>query len=166
MSHAYGFSWRAFIGFQASWFALIYWQYLALLPVALYAAYAIWRLPTKGKLAVIAVFVLGLVVDSLLVASNIIQFVGSNGLPLWFVLIWLVFAIAAVEFMAAMLKPIWLAVLLAGVGGPLSYFSGAKLSQHLLLFPQHDISWLVLIIVWSVIGILLGQTRSLYVPVN
>lgn len=158
-----GFNWRALIGFQLCWFALVLWQQWALLPVLLYWLYGLWRLGNVERVAVLLIVLAGVAVDTLLVQLNVMQFSGSNLLPLWFVLLWAVFALAAVEFMTKVLTRPWLAALLGGSGGPLSYWSGAALSGGVLQFPLPLYSAMVLIVVWALIAIALGQSRSWYV---
>jgi hypothetical protein len=105
----------------------------------------------------------GVVVDTSLVQLNVLQFSGGNLLPLWFVLLWAVFALAAVEFMAKVLTKPWLAALLGASGGPLSYWGGAALSGGAMQFPLPLYSAVVLIVVWALIAIALGQSRRWYV---
>lgn len=162
MPQPYQFSWRAFIGFELSWCALVYWQQLALLPVALYVLYGLWQLPGKGRLAVLATFVVGVLLDSALVALSVLEFSDGSGLPMWFMLLWLVFALAAVEFMSRLLSSVWLAAFLGATAGPLSYYAGAALSNDALRFPQGAVSLLVLALCWALLSVLLGSSRRLY----
>jgi hypothetical protein len=157
------FNWRALIGFELCWLALVYWQQLVVIPVLLYWCYGMWRLSKAGRIAVLITLSAGVVVDTSLVQLNVLQFSGGNLLPLWFVLLWAVFALAAVEFMAKVLTKPWLAVILGASGGPLSYWGGAALSGGALQFPLQLYSALVLIVVWALIAIALGQSRRWYV---
>lgn len=168
MSIATGFNWRALIGFQLGWFALIFWQNLALVPVAMYWCYGLWCLTLRQRLAVLIILLIGLCIDALLIQRNILQFVSAQGvelmgLPLWFIALWAIFALASVEFMASVLTKPWLAAVLGASGGPLSYYSGAALSGGALQFPSGMWSAVCLIVVWALIAILLGQSRRLYV---
>ncbi|GAB2932024.1 DUF2878 domain-containing protein [Rheinheimera gaetbuli] len=157
------FNWRALIGFELCWLALVYWQQLAVIPVLLYWCYGMWRLNKAGRIAVVITLIAGLVVDMLLVQVNVLQFSSGSLLPLWFVLLWGVFALAAVEFMAKVLTKPWLAAILGASGGPLSYWGGAALSGGVMQFPQPLYSALVLTAVWALIAIALGQSRRWYV---
>jgi len=168
MNQVTGFNWRALIGFQLCWFALIFWQNLALLPVVLYWCFGVWYLTMRSRLAVLIILVAGLSIDLLLTYSNILQFRTAEafsllGIPLWFVGLWAIFALAAVEFMARVLTKPWLAIILGASGGPLSYYSGAALSGGALQFPSGIWSAICLILVWACIAVLLGQSRRLYV---
>jgi hypothetical protein len=158
-----GFNWRALLGFELCWFALVYFQQLAVLPVLAYLVYGLWQLDKAGRIAVLLILPAGLGIDTLLLQLNVIQFSGSTLLPFWFVLLWAVFALAAVEFMAKVLTKPWLAAILGASGGPLSYWGGAALSGGALQFPLQLYSAAVLIVVWALIAIALGQSRSWYV---
>jgi hypothetical protein len=158
-----GFNWRALVGFELCWFALVYWQQHAVLPVLAYLVYGLWQLDKAGRIAVLLILLAGIGIDTLLLRLDVILFSGDALLPLWFVLLWAVFALAAVEFMAKVLTKPWLAVILGASGGPLSYWGGAALSGGALQFPLQLYSALVLIVVWVLIAIALGQSRRWYV---
>lgn len=153
---------RSMLGFQLCWFALILLQQQAVLPVLIYLAYGLWQLPNKARLAVLLTLVIGLAIDSLLLQLNVLQFGADSMLPLWFVMLWAAFALAAVETMARWLTNPWLALLLGGIGGPLSYVGGAALSGDALTFPKAQISVLVLVAVWAILALVLGQSRRFY----
>jgi len=157
------FNWRALIGFELCWFALVYFQQQAVLPVLAYVGYGLWQLNKAGRVAVLLILLAGIGIDTLLLRLNVIQFSSGALLPVWFVLLWAVFALAAVEFMAKVLTKPWLAAILGGSGGPLSYWGGAALSGGALQFPLQLYSALVLIVVWALIAIALGQSRRWYV---
>lgn len=163
MSGKTTFNWRALTGFELCWLALVYWQQLAVIPVLLYWCYGIWRLSKAGRIAVLVTLIAGVVVDTLLVQLNVLQFSSGSLLPLWFVLLWAVFALAAVEFMAKVLTKPWLAALLGASGGPLSYWGGAALSGGAMQFPLQLWSAVILVVVWALIAIALGQSRRWYV---
>ena len=163
MDNNIAFNWRALIGFELCWLALVYWQQLAVIPVLLYWCYGIWRLSKAGRIAVVLTLIAGVVIDSLLVQVNVLQFSSGNLLPLWFVLLWAVFALAAVEFMAKVLTKPWLAAILGASGGPLSYWGGAALSGGAMQFPLQLWSAVILVVVWALIAIALGQSRRWYV---
>ncbi|MGP9802382.1 DUF2878 domain-containing protein [Rheinheimera sp. NSM] len=163
MAGAKGFNWRALVGFELCWFALVYFQQMAVLPVLAYLVYGLWQLDKAGRVAVLLILLAGVATDTLLLRLNVIQFSGSTLLPFWFVLLWAVFALAAVEFMAKVLTKPWLAAILGASGGPLSYWGGAALSGGALQFPLQLYSAVVLIVVWAFIAVALGQSRRWYV---
>jgi len=155
--------WRALLGFQICWFALVCWQYQAVVPVMLYLSYGLWRLQRKRRLAVILTATAGVCIDVLLLQLNVLQFAGTTVMPLWFVLLWVLFALAAVEFMAVWLTRPWLAAVLGASGGPVSYWGGAALSGGALQFPLGMVSLGVLTIIWAMLAIALGHSRRWYV---
>lgn len=163
MSNEQRFNWRALIGFELCWFALVFWQSFAMLPVVLYWLYGFWRLTRAERVAVLLILLLGVLLDSVLLAANVLRFESALVLPLWFVLLWGIFALAAVEFMTRVLTRPWLAALLGASGGPLSYWGGAALSGGVLQFPSPLYSVTVLVVVWALLAIALGQTRRFYV---
>lgn len=158
-----GFNWRALLGFELCWFALVYFQQLAVLPVLVYVLYGLSQLTKVARAAVLLIMLTGVVVDTILLQLAIIQFTVSSWIPFWFIVLWAVFALAAVEFMAKVLVRPWLAAVLGASGGPLSYWMGAALSNNALQFPLGIYSVIALIPVWAVIAIALGQSRRFYV---
>lgn len=142
-------NWRAVIGFELGWLALVYFQHLAMLPVAIYLLWAWWRLPKPRQILVLQLALLGIAIDSVLVFSGVLQFTSTIWLPAWFLLLWCLFALAVVEVFAALLKPLWLAPILGAVGGPLSYLGGAVLSGGQLLMPLGWVSWASLVLIWA-----------------
>jgi hypothetical protein len=157
-----GIHWRSIIGFELAWLALVYFQSLAIVPALAYLLYGLYRLPNRPRLAVLIIATTGIALDTLLVSLQIISFSETLLLPGWFLLIWLLFALAAVETMAGFLRPWWLGMLLGAIGGPLSYLGGAALSGGVLQFPLASGSFVILVAVWAVIGVLLGYSRRFY----
>ncbi|MDX1536581.1 DUF2878 domain-containing protein [Arsukibacterium sp.] len=157
-----GIHWRSIIGFELAWLALVYFQSLAIVPALAYLLYGLYRLPNRPRLAVMIIAATGIVTDTLLVSLQVISFSETMLLPGWFLLIWLLFALAAVETMAGFLRPWWLGMLLGATGGPLSYLGGAALSGGILQFPLASWSFVVLVAVWGVIGVILGYSRRFY----
>ena len=71
MSTVQGFNWRALIGFELCWFALVYWQAQAMLPVLLYWLYGFWRLKRRERVAVLVIMLVGVALDSALIAAGV-----------------------------------------------------------------------------------------------
>ncbi len=156
-------SWRALIGFELAWFLLVYFQQPAFWPVLAYLLYGLWQLPTsKARLAVAAFALLGIALDSLLVSSGILRFAELGWLPLWYLLLWGVFALAMVEVMSQFLTDWRLAFALGAVGGPMSYIGGAALSNGIMTFPAGLWSYIVLAVCWGGLAVLFGYTRRWY----
>lgn len=157
-------NWRAIIGFELCWFLLVYFQQLAFWPVLAYLLYGLWRLVgARRRLAVVMIALLGVAIDSALIQLDILSFALRDSLPLWFWLLWGIFALAVVELLADFLQKPWLAFVLGATGGPLSYIGGAALSGGVLSFPAGYLSYGVLALVWGVLAVLYGQSRRFYV---
>lgn len=144
--------WRALICFELGWLALVIFQFWAVLPVALYIAWVMGRLARHQQSLVVQLALLGIVLDSLLIWLGVMSFTTSGWLPLWFLLLWCLFALTVVEAFADLLKPVWLAPFLGAVGGPLSYLGGAMLSGGILTMPLGWVSWVVLAVVWAALA--------------
>ncbi|SNY46155.1 Protein of unknown function [Arsukibacterium tuosuense] len=157
-----GIHWRSIIGFELAWLALVYFQTLAIVPALAYLLYGLYLLPNRARLAVLLITLAGLAVDAILVSLQVISFSGSSLLPGWFLLLWALFSLAAVETMAGFLRPWWLGFLLGASGGPLSYLGGAALSGGVLYFPLAAWSFVVMVIIWGIIGVILGYSRRFY----
>lgn len=155
--------WRALIGFELCWFLLVFFQQLVFWPVLAYLFYGLWRLTSnRARVAVLLTAALGIAIDSTLVATGVLSFAQLAWLPLWFLLLWGIFALALVEVMNRFLTKPWLAFLLAGVGGPLSYIGGAALSDGIMSFPAGLWSYAVLALIWGLLGVLFGYSRRWY----
>lgn len=144
--------WRALLCFELNWLALVLFQFWAMLPVATYIVWAFRRLARQQQTLVLQLTILGIAIDSILVWSGVLSFSSSAWLPLWFLMLWCLFALTVVEAFADLLKPLWLAPFLGAVGGPLSYLGGAVLSGGLLSMPMGWISWLILAVVWAALA--------------
>ncbi len=150
-----------FIAFKLCWLALIYWQYLLIVPVVLYWAFAMVRLHHKARLAVLLITLCGVLLDSLLIASGWLSFVGANMLPVWMIVLWACFALMLVQVLADMLRYKWLAALFGALGGPLAYWGGSALGGQLLYQPVLELS-LVLALCWSLLLTIFVHYRFLW----
>jgi hypothetical protein len=97
---------------------------------------------------------IGLVWDSLLVATGLIAYPTGHlapGLaPYWIVALWAVFATSLNLSMGFLKGRLWLAALFGAVGGPLSYLAGGRLgglemSDPVLALGAQGIGWAVLL---------------------
>ena len=150
-----------FIAFKLCWLALIYWQYLLIVPVLLYWGFAMLRLHQSARIAVVVVTFSGVVLDSILIASGWLNFVGSSFLPLWMGVLWACFSLMLVQVLADLLRYVWLAALFGAVGGPLAYWSGSLLGGQLLYQPELALS-VVLAICWALLLALTVHFRYLW----
>jgi hypothetical protein len=119
------------LGFKLSWFALIFWQQAALLPVFFLWLLALWLLNQPQRLAVVVLTLLGIALDFSLVQVGVFHFAETSGVPLWMMLLWGCFACVAVKVFAVWFQPWYLAVLAGAISGPLAYWAGANLGGQL-----------------------------------
>lgn len=154
-------NWTALIGFKLSWFALVLFQNLLLVPVLLFVAWSLWRCSQRERLAWLALAVAGVTLDSLLQYSGVLSFTGSAWLPLWMLTLWLAFSLVVVQVFSVYLQNYWLAALVAAVSGPMAYLGGAALSGQMQVSNTLQ-AYVVLAVCWSCYGVLSGWSRKFY----
>lgn len=148
-----------FVAFQVGWFACVLGAANALPwlgPVVVAAVVAIHltmaRRPARELRLVLVAMMIGLVVDSLLLATGWLQYrVGLwlPGLaPYWIVSMWALFATTLNVSMGWMRGRPALTVLMGAVGGPLSYLAGEKLGAMELVQPTLALA--ALAVAWAI----------------
>jgi len=117
--------------FQLGWFACVLggnslWLLLA---GGALLAHLLWISRSLAQVRLIAVVcVLGSTVDGLLLNAGVFAFKQPGVLiPFWLVLLWALLAITLNHCLAWTAKPLWRAILLGAIGGPLSYYAGQRL---------------------------------------
>ena len=117
--------------FQLGWFACVLggnclWLLLA---GGALLAHLLWISRSLAQVRLIAVVcVLGSTVDNLLLNAGVFAFKQPGVLiPFWLVLLWALLAITLNHCLAWTAKPLWRAILLGAIGGPLSYYAGQRL---------------------------------------
>lgn len=120
--------------FNLSWFAIVVTQdtVIALAIVALHlAAHVLLVGRDRSEILLIALVSLaGLAVDQGLFLSGVFTLNGQAALaPLWLSCLWPVFATTLLHAFASLHGRPWLAALVGGVGGALSYVAGVHLSD-------------------------------------
>jgi hypothetical protein len=144
-----------FAAFQLGWFACVLGAanglpWLGPIVVAAVVALhlAMSRRPMSELYLVLVAMVIGLLVDSLLLATGWLQY--SVGLwlpglaPYWIISMWALFATTLNVSMGWMRGRPILAVLMGAIGGPLSYLAGEKLGAIELTQPVHALAALSL----------------------
>lgn len=153
-----------FVIFQLGWFACVLGGDLVALLCVL-AALAIhhrYVLSTPFEyLSIVLISAAGIAWDSLLAAANILVFPQSTatGLPLWLILLWLLFATTFHHCFAWMQKYLLPSTLAGAVFGPLSYLAGSRLGEAEIAEPVMQ-SLLIMALGWAVIfpaGLILAQ---------
>ena len=127
-----------FLVFQAGWFATVLgaahgapWLGLAAVSVAVALHLRFTRRPGGEAWLLASAVLLGLVADSLLLATGWIAYPNGGWVPglapYWIVALWALFATTLNVSMRWMHGKPWLALVFGAVGGPLSYLAGARL---------------------------------------
>jgi hypothetical protein len=154
-------NWTALIGFKLSWFALVLFQNLLIIPVLLFVLWSLWRCSTAERLTWLALAVVGITLDSVLQYSGVLSFTGSGWLPLWMLTLWLAFSLVVVQVFSVYLQKYWLAALIAAVSGPMAYLGGAALSGQMQVSSATE-AYVALVLCWGCYGVLSGWSRKFY----
>lgn len=120
--------------FNLSWFVIVATQdaVLALAMVALHlAAHFVLVGRSRGEVLLIAlVTLIGIALDQLMFVLGVFNVGGVSALaPLWLSCLWPVFATTLQHAFASLQSRPWLAAIIGGVGGALSYVAGVHLSD-------------------------------------
>jgi hypothetical protein len=154
--------------FQLAWFAAVFSPQqpaLLLVPVAVAVVHLLWIGRGELKLLV-AITVLGTLIDSLLLHAGLFEFGEARWLiPPWLVLMWTLLASTLRHCLAWTARPWWLASLLGAISAPLSYYAGARLAGVGLPFGLWP-SLLALAALWAVLFPLLHQLARRLQPVE
>ncbi len=110
-------------------------------------------LDDRREWMLIGVIVLGgCLWDIAMAQFGVIRFANALpvGIPLWLVCLWFLFATTFMHSLAWMRRYLWLAVPLAGVLGPASYWMGANLTESELRAPLMT-SLLIMAAGWAIL---------------
>ena len=147
------------IGFQVCWWACVLgarngYPYLGPLVMSIFLFIHYSRLDNRNKELSFAVIVglIGTLVDTMLLQTNIIEYQGvyiDNIAPLWITAMWVGFA-ATINHSLVWLTNKWImSFLLGAIFGPLSYFTGIKFEA--LYFEVSFLTMLVLTLIWGLV---------------
>ena len=119
--------------FQLGWFACVLGAqrpWVLAIALACLVAHMLWIAEDRHEWrALLMVAACGWLLDSALLNLGLFDFPGHTWLlPPWLALLWLLFASTLRHSLYWTARPWWLASLLGGVAGPLSYFAGARLA--------------------------------------
>lgn len=115
---------------------------------------ALARRPAPEALLIVAASLIGLVWDSALIAIGLFTYPSGilvQGLaPYWMIALWAVFATSLNLSMGFLKGRLWLAALVGGIGGPVSYLAGGRLgglemSDPVLALGAQALGWAVLL---------------------
>jgi hypothetical protein len=141
--------------FQLGWFACVLGAqrpWLLLIAVACLAVQLLWI--AKGFdewFSLVRVAACGWVLDTALMHFGVLHFSGvAIVLPLWLAILWLLFASTLHHSLNWTRRPWWLGSLAGAIGGPLSYWGGARMADvglPLGIWP----SMLLLAVTWALL---------------
>jgi len=161
-----------FIGFQFAWFACVLggargWQWLGPIIVILLAAWHVRssRNPMTELRLLLIGSVLGIAFDQILLTSGWIAYPTVSPwpnwlLPPWMMALWLIFCTTLNVSMRWLRAYPVIAILFGAIGGPLAYWSGAKLDAMIWLQPMYVA--IALALGWAVLMPLLSKLASIY----
>ena len=115
-----------------------------------------WRLPKhqmKDEVALVArCLALGFVIDSALIQTHLMIYASPGVLgsisPLWMCLLWAALGITLNHSLSWLKKSYWLAAILGGITGPLSYLAGIKLGAGTM--PNQLNTLIALGLIWAI----------------
>ena len=139
MSHSLRKTITAFVGFQIVWLACAWGvpREIWALPILSGLVYLTWIIRTTTPrrpliLLILQGICLGLLVDTVLINFNLLQFKGMYPAPLewlspfWMTILWAAFAASFPYSFMWLQKKYFLAFVLGGLFGPIAYYSGEK----------------------------------------
>lgn len=142
------------IGFNVSWFGLVYWGN-AFIPISLSLLlihlYFYGRKNHELRLVLI-ITLLGVLVDSLLQYFTVFVFENNTHIPLWLITLWACFAATICHSLNFLSRHKALQLLVGGLLAPLSYIAGYKLNAVDFTFPI-SMTYLILSFIWTVLFI-------------
>ncbi|MBP2170478.1 hypothetical protein J2125_003670 [Erwinia toletana] len=139
--------WLLTLGFDAYWALAVGLRERGELAAAAIALLALWLSPHGSRWSLLALAMIGIALDSLWLALDLLHFSGSQWLPLWMLSLWLTFACWWRTLIATLKLPLSWLIALGAIGGPLSYLTGAQLGamqlQHsaALVYPLLGCGW-------------------------
>ncbi len=161
-----------FVGFQLAWFTCVLggahgWQWMGPVLVVALAALHLKLSPSPFiELRTLLIgSVLGIVFDQILLTSGWIAYPSTSSwpnwlLPPWMMALWLIFCTTLNVSMRWLRAYPLLAILFGAIGGPLAYWSGAKLDAMIWLQPLY--AAIALTLGWAVMMPLLSKLATIY----
>jgi hypothetical protein len=151
------------IGFNLSWFGLVYWGNI-FTPIALmyFASHLLNIANLKSETLLILIIVaIGISVDSFLHWYNFFIFPNSNHFPFWLMVLWLCFSTTishSLRFLAASKS---LQIVAGGIFAPLSYLAAVKLNA-VELGQSVVQTYVVLSVIWALLFIVFFYFKSIF----
>ncbi|RAP34505.1 hypothetical protein DID80_07235 [Candidatus Marinamargulisbacteria bacterium SCGC AAA071-K20] len=145
------------VGYYLTWFMLVYFSNSSDLWIAytfssmyIFMHFLLSKHRKRDAVLLMSLVSLGILVDGLLTYFNILHFKSSIevvGLPVWLIVIWALFSLLpnySLKWLHSFPKA---SILFGMIGGPLSYYSAAKLGA--VTFPNITLSLIVLSVIWG-----------------
>ena len=157
-------------GFQGAWWSVALYQekaiYLVILLISLHFVY-LKNNRAKELYFVLAVSAFGILMDSLLFNFNFFDFTHPMSLspavvPLWLMFLWLAFASTLNHCLSWLFKNKYIAFIVGGMGGSLSYLGAANLGAMTIMQSKIQ-AFLMLFIIWGAFFLIV---RSVYYKFN
>ncbi|MEW6998077.1 DUF2878 domain-containing protein [Colwelliaceae bacterium BS250] len=155
------------IGFNISWFGLVYWgnSFIPIALVLLIAHILFLSIKPNEVLLILVITFIGIGVDSFLQYFNVLIFVDVNHIPFWLMCLWACFAATICHSLRLLESSKLMQVIVGAVFAPLSYIAGYKFGVvdfgYSLFF-----SYLILSLIWAVLFILFFYLMSRLVKVE
>jgi len=126
--------------FQVGWFVCVLGGNFAALiytAIALLFHHQFILIRPRQWYVLLAIAAGGCLLDILLVQTSIIHFENADviGIPIWLMCLWLLFATTFQYCLGWLRRYLWLAVILAAVFGPMTYWLGANLADASIAAP-------------------------------
>ncbi|KRW59580.1 DUF2878 domain-containing protein [Pseudomonas sp. TTU2014-080ASC] len=141
--------------FQLGWLACVFganqpaWLIVAVLCLGIHLL-AVAENRREDCAVILRVAAAGWIVDSALMHAGLFDFGSRAILPIWLMLLWLLFASTLRYSMAWSARPLWLCCVLGACCGPLSYLAGARLADVGLPLGE-PLSLELLALIWAVL---------------
>lgn len=138
------------VGFNIAWFGLVFTGDM-FIPVAmiLFISQLWFFKATKNEIPLICLVAsIGIGLDLTLVYFGVFIFPDTEGIPLWLLTLWLVFAGTIRHSLAFLENTKLLQLFVGAIFAPLSYIAGAKLSV-VYFVPSLGVTYLMLASIWA-----------------
>jgi hypothetical protein len=149
------------IGFNVSWFGLIYWgnNFIPIAFLLLLAHLFFQSKNYKELFLILVVSVIGISVDSLLQQLTLFIFLEPSHIPFWLMMLWASFAATICHSLNFLASSKMLQLVVGGLISPLSYIAGYKFMVVDFGYSMF-ITYVVLALVWGGLFILFYYLKN------
>jgi hypothetical protein len=149
------------IGFNVSWFGLIYWgnNFIPIAFLLLLAHLFFQSKNYKEFFLILVVSVIGISVDSLLQQLTLFIFLEPSHIPFWLMMLWASFAATICHSLNFLASSKMLQLVVGGLISPLSYIAGYKFMVVDFGYSMF-ITYVVLALVWGGLFILFYYLKN------